>query len=1005
MSVEDLDLPVGTRIAGRYVIDRCVRRGPYVAVYAARAETSPTARFAARVVRLPGPGVDAVGVVNRELQRVAMLRQRAVPALVAVVREAAGLVIITERPDGASLREMIQKSGKLKSGEIGRLVTEVATVLDALHGASPPLMHRSLTPDNIAVADRMLRVWVEECGLAQALTSARVLPDGASMTAPMYRSPGELLGRSTPSSDVFVLASLAYECLTGRPAHEGATDVDTEALVLRGPRPSVKASRAAGAQEIDAVLHRAWSDDASYPTAGAFARELVRVLTANPSSRGMPAALPRPRPEAVEVAAKDDPRKQTLLGVAPSSADESADRSAMKSTLLGIGTPRSQQRTPAPPTARGSAPFGPPVAPPGTAAILAEPHEPGGDRLRSRRLSETTQRVEVPRIRPPGTEPIDASPMRARTPVVTVERPRPPASPAAPAAPSSVEMSALAATLPAGTVPITPPFISSISTQIGTAVPTPPRPSPQQPTPPQGTPTSPQAAPQAPLAIPQPSTPLPSRAVAPAPTEEPRVDAARPTTPEIAAPAPADDKISLEPSVPPGERLSDQSWGDVNASLGIGFEEGNDAPTARPPALDNASSDESVPLSDRPTPDASSPTFQPEDYGLPPTLPVATAAQAAPTASSEGFGVVTADTFDIVSDDDFAPVTVPARSDPPPLPDPGQSPPMPTLPVVPQPVTPLGVTVSSRPPPLPAVEPSIDAEDDFGVMESSPVPAVPAPVEPVEDAPPAHHFTPQPMPAPQVLRPSVPAWAPTVPPPPAPPLSSKRGFRIAVTMGVALFVATGVLAAGWLYGRSTDRRETDSQVSIVRRPPSQRPTLPAVAAQTDASTAARPTADAAIAQAADVRAAESDATALAVADASPAVDASTVANTAPDAGETVAAAPADAGTTVAQEGEPDAGESPATARRHRHPHSDDMDTLEEQLTPDVQACITDNHHRRHVHVAVRYEGATGRAVEVHVSSAFAEPPIGPCIENVIRAHPVEPFTATDYENHFSFESH
>lgn len=989
MSVEDLDLPVGTRIAGRYVIDRCVRRGPYVAVYAARAETSPTARFAARVVRLPGPGIDAVGVVNRELQRVAMLRQRAVPALVAVVREAAGLVVITERPDGASLREMIQKSGKLKSGEIGRLVTEVATVLDALHGASPPFVHRSLTPDNIAVADRMLRVWVEECGLAQALASARVLPDGASMTAPAYRSPGELLGRATPSSDVFVLASVAYECLTGRPAHEGATDVDTEALVLRGPRPSVKASRAAGAQEIDAVLHRAWSDDASYPTAGAFARELVRVLTANPSSRGMPAAIPRPRPEAVEVASKDDARKQTLLGVAPNSGPEGAERNAMKSTLLGIGSPRTQQRTPGAPTTRGGAPFGPPVAPPGTAAILAESHEAGVDRLRSRRLSETTQRVEVPRIRPPGTEPIDASPMRARTPVVTGARP-----PASPAVPSSAEMSALAATLPAGTVPITPPMISSVATQLGTALPTPPRPAPHQPTPPQGTPTSPQTAPQAPLAIPQPSTPLPSLAVVGAPTEAPKPDDVAPVASEPTRPAPLDDKISLAPSVPPGERLSDQSWGDVNASLGIGFDEANDAPTARPPALEDAP-DDSIPPSDRPTPDASSPTFQPEHYGLPPTLPTAPAAEAASMAAAEGFGVVTADTFDIVSDDDFAPVTMPVHSDPPPLPDPGPSPPMPTLPVVPQPVTPLGVTVSSRPPPLPAVEPSIDAEDDFDSVESPADALSPAAVVPVEAAPPAPHFAPQPPPPAPVLRPSVPAWAPTVPPPPAPPLSSKRGFRIAVTMGVALFVATGVLAAGWLYGRSSDRRETDSQVSIVRRPPSQRPTLPAIAPQSDAS----------IAQAADVVPVESDATTLAVADVTPSVDAASAMSAVADAGETVAAAPADAGATVAQQGPADAGEPPAPTRRHRRPHSDEMDTLEEQLTPDIQACITDNHRRRHVHVAVRYEGVTGRAVEIHVSAAFAEPPVGPCIENVIRSHPVEPFTAEDYENHFSFESH
>jgi Protein kinase domain len=971
MSVEDPDLPAGTRIAGRYVIDRCVRRGPYVSVYAARGETAPTARFNARVVKLPGPGTDAVGAVNRELQRVALLRQRAVPALVAVVREPVGLVVITERPEGSTLREIIQKAGKLKSGEIGRLVTEVATVLDAMHGASPPMMHRAITPDTIAVADRMLRVWVEECGLAQALTSARVLPDGASMTAPTYRSPGELLGRATASSDVFALASVAYECLTGRPAHEGATDVDTDALILRGPRPSVRAARAAGATEIDAVLHRAWSDESSYPTAGAFARELVRVLTANPSSRGIPIASARPRPEAVDLAAKDDSRKQTLLGVSPTAA-ELAERNAMKSTLLGIGTPRSAQRAPGPPLPRPAAPFGPPVAPAGTAPITLEGAESAPASPRGRRLSETTQRVEVPRIRPPGTEPIDAAAaLRAKTPVATADRPRA-AQPEAPAAPA---FAALSATLPAGTVPLQKPVIS---------------PSLRAPTP-----------------APIPTLEGPQRAQAPEVPTLPVVEEPGTVRPKLTAEPTLEAQISLEPSVPQGERLSDQPWGDISASLGD-LEDRSDAPTAPPPRDWTPQSVDA--LAFRPTPEAGAPPSTPEASVAPPALPARPADPPPSLAVNEGFGVVTADAFDIVSDDDFAPVTPPPplRSDPPPLPDPGASPPMPVLPVVPQPVTPLGVVVSTAPPPLPADD---DFLDDVASIDTPAPPEpveLPEPVAPIAVAPPATPPPPRvPTPAP-MLRPSIPAWAPTVDPPPAPPAASKRGVRIAITLGVALFVSGSVLTAGWLYGRNVDRRETDVQVAIVRRPPVTPPS-PAALPATDAATATTsPTADDAAAPqvaSADAATPTSDASAVvAVADVSETPDAAVAAAPPPDAGEAPVVASADAGPTVAQAGESDAGGS-AEGRRHRHPHTDDMDALEERLTPDVQACITDNHRRRHVHVAVRYEGATGRAVDIHVASAYAEPPIGPCIENVIRAHPVEPFTADDYENHFSFESH
>jgi serine/threonine protein kinase len=406
MSVEDLDLPPGSQIAGRYVIERGVRRGAHLAVYTAHADASAV-RYTVRVARLPSPGGDAEASVARELQRVAMLRQRAVSGLVGVVREGDDLAVITERADGPTLRELLQKGGHLKSADICRLITEVAAVLDAMHSAVPPLVHRALMPENIAVGERMLRVWVDECGLAQALTQAGVLPVYASTATMPYRSRGELAGRATPADDVFVLASLAYECITGRPAHEGGSDEETAALILRGPRPSVRALRASGSTEVDAVLQRAWSDEASYATAGAFTRELVRVLTANPSSRGIPAATAKARPESVELRGAGDPRQATLLGVVPGShGDSAASGNPMKSTLLGIGGPRSTGRG-----ARAGGPFGPPLPP---AVPAGEGAEPQGDKSRGRRLSETTQRVEVPRIRPPGTEPVDAAPSRAR---------------------------------------------------------------------------------------------------------------------------------------------------------------------------------------------------------------------------------------------------------------------------------------------------------------------------------------------------------------------------------------------------------------------------------------------------------------------------------------------------------------------------------------------------------------------------------------------------------------
>ncbi len=852
MSVEDLDLPAGSQIAGRYVIERGVRRGAHLAVYTARADAS-AARFTVRVARLPSPGDEAEASVARELQRVAMLRQRAVSGLMAVVREGDDLAVITERPDGPTLRELLQKSGQLRSADICRLFTEVAAVLDALHSAVPPIVHRALMPENIAVGERMLRVWVDECGLAQALTDAGLLPAEASIAPVAYRSPGELAGRATPADDMFVLASLAYECITGRPAHEGGSDEESAALILRGPRPSVRAVRASGSVEVDAVLQRAWSDEARYPTAGAFTRELVRVLTANPSSRGIPAATAKARPESVELRGGGDGRQATLLGVVPGShGDSAASGNPMKSTLLGLGGPRSSSRG-----ARAGGPFGPPIPP---APSPAEGAEAPADKARGRRLSETTQRVEVPRIRPPGTEPVDASSGRQRATTPFGGRPFP--------------------------RPVGPEMVRPVS-----SVPPPP---------PSMLPAPPSVAPMLPEPV-EPHDPSEDRTLPPARPAAPR-DSRLSITP-------SHERVILEPSIPPAERLSDSNWDDIEASLDVSFDDASEAPTKRP-AL-TAEIDPEAPTA-RPVPITSPPvSIVAPPLAVTALAPVALApASLAPTSPSapsisivpaplsieapapsltppepprerpsvrpiEGFGVVTADAFDIVSDDDFATAIPSVRPDaaannPPPLPSIAPQPPLPLIPEVPLAVAPISALASAPPPPLPPSFPRLTpelplelqatlisdlprplAEDAQhaappsqpsvapapqapsvspppAVPSAAPPPAVPS-VAPTPAAPsvappmaPPIVFTPPPEVSHEapVLRPSIPLWAP----PPAPPVApaaaviASRTFRVVVVLSVSLVVAAGVLTAGWLYGRKLDRPETDTNVTVTRRP-------------------------------------------------------------------------------------------------------------------------------------------------------------------------------------------
>lgn len=439
MTVESSVLAPGTRLAGRYVVEQCVRTTSVMHVYIARAETASSARFTARVVAHPNAGGDAVGVVNRELQRVAMLKQRAVPTLVAVARDAAGLVVLTERPEGPSLREHLAKSGRFRPNEVARMIAEVAMVLDALHAASPSIVHRALSLDQVAMADRMLRLWVEECGLAQALAAAGLVPPRAPVAAAPYLSPGELAGHVSPAGDLFSLASIAYECLVGAPAFQGADDAAIAAAIRGGARPSAAKERGDVPADVDTVLQRAWGDEQVYGTAGAFARELSRVLLTNPAARGAAPLVARPRmPVVTGTRERQVPvrppntNKTTLLGLAPGAGDRpTPEENPMKATLLGMGAvPRGATR-PAVPASRAAqllhpptAPVDPPSAPqppvPPAIPPVTTPEITDSDiRPRIRRPTETTQRVEVPRIRPPGTEPIQSGTTRLKVPLST----------------------------------------------------------------------------------------------------------------------------------------------------------------------------------------------------------------------------------------------------------------------------------------------------------------------------------------------------------------------------------------------------------------------------------------------------------------------------------------------------------------------------------------------------------------------------------------------------------
>lgn len=272
----------GSAVCGGFTLERLLRRDEVVSVYLARAAGDSYPRHVAHVVH----GVRAAdegraAAFDEAAALLQELRHRAIPRVVAAAVVGVEPVVVCERVHATTLRDLARDPQGLDPQELALALLRVAEVLDALHARAPAVVHRRLCPDNVLVSGAG-EVWVEQCGLAHALVEAGWSPMSVAPAAPEYLTPQEALHRIHPQTDVFALATIAYECLTGSAPFAGDPAV-IRAAVLERERPSAAALRPDLSRNVDAVLLRAWSSEGCgalepYASAEALARELLRVL-------------------------------------------------------------------------------------------------------------------------------------------------------------------------------------------------------------------------------------------------------------------------------------------------------------------------------------------------------------------------------------------------------------------------------------------------------------------------------------------------------------------------------------------------------------------------------------------------------------------------------------------------------------------------------------------------------------------------------------------------------
>lgn len=226
--------------------------------------------------------------------------------------------IVMEYIEGRDLRALIAE-GQASTRTAVDIATQIADGLAAAHERG--IVHRDLKPENIMVT-RDGYVKILDFGLAKIMspidgrgenTLQIEMPGtnpGTILGTVGYMSPEQATGRRIDfRSDQFALGAILYELVTGRPAFEGETAIDTLSAILHAdPEPIAKRNPRIPAQLGDIIkrlLEK--SPDDRYASPRDLARELrllrERIIAEESGFHRMPPATTPARPIAIAVVA------------------------------------------------------------------------------------------------------------------------------------------------------------------------------------------------------------------------------------------------------------------------------------------------------------------------------------------------------------------------------------------------------------------------------------------------------------------------------------------------------------------------------------------------------------------------------------------------------------------------------------------------------------------------------------------------------------------------------
>jgi serine/threonine-protein kinase len=267
-------------LSERYTIDREIGRGGMATVYLAR-DVKHDRQVALKVLH---PDLAVAGYhperFLREIRIVASLTHPNVLPLHDSDECEGFLYYIMPFVAGGTLRDRLRRDGPLPVEEVVAITRSVASALDYAHRED--VLHRDIKPENILFNEG--QAVVTDFGVARAISACCDDPGsltevGFAIGTPAYMSPEQAAADQEldARSDVYSLACVVFEMLTGQPPFGETTPVGMMAKHAIEPPPPVRTLRPNCPLAVEQALARALakSPDERFATAGEFADALA----------------------------------------------------------------------------------------------------------------------------------------------------------------------------------------------------------------------------------------------------------------------------------------------------------------------------------------------------------------------------------------------------------------------------------------------------------------------------------------------------------------------------------------------------------------------------------------------------------------------------------------------------------------------------------------------------------------------------------------------------------